>query len=179
MYLYIYISISIATGYLYLHPYVLYIYRILPGTSISLIYCALTTKTNRIARILAVKKMITYKPRLVYYMTYISTDIQIYLQISKYFFIFLNVSTDTYLDIFQSINENCRFMTSTAQLMIAALLFCVEIVAVASSILQGKYFIAQKIFTPTIVLVTCRRCRCCSTLATRGCSWCATRTGAA
>ena len=85
----------------------------------------------------------------------------------------------SYLNIFQSINENCRFMTSTAQLMIAALLFCVEIVAVASSILYGKYLIAEKIFTPNIVLVTCRRCRCCSTLATRGCSWCATRTGAA
>ena len=49
----------------------IYIYRILPGTSISLIYCALTTKTNRIARILAVKKMITYKPRLVFSMKYI------------------------------------------------------------------------------------------------------------
>lgn len=32
-------------------------------------------------------------------------------------------------------------MTSSAQLMIAALLFCVEIVAVASSILYGNYFI--------------------------------------
>ena len=80
MYLYIYISISIATGYLYLHPYLLYIYRILPGTSISLIYCALTTKTNRIARILAVKKMITYKPRLVFSMIYIYR----YLNISLY-----------------------------------------------------------------------------------------------
>eukprot|EP00090_Calanus_glacialis_P014753 TRINITY_DN23618_c0_g1_i1.p1 TRINITY_DN23618_c0_g1~~TRINITY_DN23618_c0_g1_i1.p1 ORF type:complete len:691 (-),score=130.24 TRINITY_DN23618_c0_g1_i1:169-2037(-) len=36
--------------------------RILPGTSIAFIYAALSTKTNRIARILAVKKMITYKP---------------------------------------------------------------------------------------------------------------------
>ena len=35
--------------------------RILPGTSIAFIYSALSTKTNRIARILAVKKMITYK----------------------------------------------------------------------------------------------------------------------
>ena len=64
--------------------------RILPGTSISLIYAALTTKTNRIARILAVKKMFTYRP---------------------------------------------RFMTATAQLMIASCLICVEIVAVVFSII--------------------------------------------
>jgi len=37
--------------------------RILPGTSIAFIYAALATKTNRIARILAVKKMITARPR--------------------------------------------------------------------------------------------------------------------
>ena len=114
--------------------------------------------------------MITYKPRLVFSMKYIYRYLNISLYI-KYIY--------RYLDIFLSINRHCRFMTSTAQLMIAALLFCVEIVAVASSILYGKYFIVWKIFTHNIVLVTCRRCRCCSTLATRGCSWCATRTGAA
>lgn len=42
-----------------------YLYRILPGFSLSLIYGALITKTNRIARILArsKKRIITKKPR--------------------------------------------------------------------------------------------------------------------
>ena len=55
-----------------------------------MIYSALTTKTNRIARILAVKKMFTSRP---------------------------------------------RFMTATAQLIIAACLICVEMVAVIFSII--------------------------------------------
>lgn len=56
-----------------------HLYRVLPGFSLSLIYGALITKTNRIARILArsKKRIITKKPR------FMSLSAQIIITLSK------------------------------------------------------------------------------------------------
>lgn len=59
-----------------------YLYRILPGFSLSLIYGALIVKTNRIARILArsKKRILTKKPR------FMSLTAQIIITLGKIIF---------------------------------------------------------------------------------------------